>query len=336
MSRAWLEAARDVDGLAIVGLVDLDLERAKSRAAEFGLTDAAVGTDAAEVIDRVRPDIVFDVVVPAARHDLALTVFERGCHLLTEKPMADSLDHARAIVAAGERAGRLHAVVQNRRYHPGIRRIRRFLESGAIGDLTSVHCDFFIAPRFGGFREEMDHVLLLDMAIHTFDAARYMIGAAPRSVYCEEWDPVSSWYRQGSSAAALFTFADGTVFSYRGSWCADGLRTSWESAWRFVGSRGSLAWDGFDDFRAEVVTDQPVPGAPFLRVAEPVAVPPLSPEDRIGGHRGVIADFVRAVAEGGRPETHGADNIRSLAMVFGAIDSAETGSRIALADQALP
>jgi len=134
MSRAWLEAARDVDGLAIVGLVDIDIERAKGRAAEFGLTDAVVGTDAADVIDRVKPDAVFDVVVPAARHELALTAFERGCHLLTEKPMADSLEHAGDIIAAGRKAGRLHAVIQNRRYHPGIRRIRRFIESGAIGD----------------------------------------------------------------------------------------------------------------------------------------------------------------------------------------------------------
>ena len=328
MSRAWLEAVREVDDLEIVGLVDIDVARAEGRAAEFGLADVVVGSDAATVIEQVRPDIVFDVVVPDARHDLARVVLGRGCHLLTEKPMADSLAHAGDILDAARRAGRLHAVVQNRRYHPGVRRIRRFLASGAIGDLTSVHCDFFIAPHFGGFREAMDHVLLLDMAIHTFDAARLMIGAAPTAVWCHEWEPANSWYRQGSSAFAMFEFADGTRFDYRGSWCAEGLRTSWESAWRFVGTRGTLTWDGHDDFRAERATDQPVPGSPFLRVAESVAVPPLSDDDRIGGHVGVIGDFVAAVRDGGRPETHGEDNIRSLAMVFGAIESARSGQRV--------
>ncbi len=328
MSRAWLEAARDVDRLAIVGLVDIDIERAKGRAAEFGLTDAVVGTDAADVIDRVKPDAVFDVVVPAARHGLALTAFERGCHLLTEKPMADSLEHAGDIIAAGRKAGRLHAVIQNRRYHPGIRRIRRFIESGAIGDLTSVHCDFFIAPHFGGFREEMDHVLLLDMAIHTFDAARYMIGTTPKAVWCHEWEPANSWYRQGSSAFAMFEFDRGVLFNYRGSWCAEGLRTSWESTWRFVGTLGSLAWDGEDEFSAEVATETPVPDAPFLRAPEAVPVPPLSDADRVGGHLGLLQDFVAAVSTGNRPETHGEDNVRSLAMVFGAIESAGTGRRV--------
>lgn len=330
MSRAWLEAARQVDDVVIVGLIDIDIARAKARAEEFGLSEAAIGTDAGDVIDRTRPDIVFDVVVPAARRDLALTAFDRGCHLLTEKPMADSLAHAGEIIAAGQAAGRLHAVIQNRRYHPAVRRIRRFLDSGAIGELTSLHCDFFIAPHFGGFREEMDHVLLLDMAIHTFDAARYMAGEVPKAVYCHEWEPAGSWYRQGSSAVATFEFGDGVVFNYRGSWCANGARTSWESAWRFIGTRGTLVWDGYDDLRAEVATDEPVPGQPVLRLTEPIVVPPAAASDRVGGHLGIIRDFVAAVKSGRAPETRGEDNIQSLAMVFGAIESAESGRRVAI------
>ena len=328
MSRAWLDAARQVDDLSVVGLVDIDIDRAMARAEQFDLRDAVVGTDAADVIDRTRPDMVFDVVVPDARRDLALTAFDRGCHLLTEKPMADSLEHAAEILAAARAAGRMHAVVQNRRYHPAVRRIRNFLASGAIGDLTSLHCDFFVDPHFGGFREEMDHVLLLDMAIHTFDAARYMAGRAPASVFCAEWEAAGTWFRQGSSAVAIFAFDDGVVFNYRGSWCASGGRTSWESAWRFVGTRGSLLWDGYDDFRAEVATDEPVPADPVLRIAKPVEVPPLRDSDRVGGHLGIIRDFVVAVRTGQAPETSGEDNIQSLAMVFGAIESAETGRRV--------
>ncbi len=98
---------------------------------------------------------------------------------------------------------------------------------------------------------------------------------------------------------------------------------------------GSLAWDGHDDFRAEQATDRPVPDSPFLRVAEPVPVPPLSEADRIGGHAGVIRDFVAAVQGGGRPETAGEDNIRSLAMVFGAIESAVSGRRVPITIPAL-
>ena len=59
-----------------------------------------------------------------------------------------------------------------------------------------------------------------------------------------------------------------------------------------------------------------------------VGVPPLDASDRVGGHLGVMQDFIVATKGGPVPETVGTENIKSLAMVFGAIDSAESGRRI--------
>jgi predicted dehydrogenase len=323
MSRAWLEAAQQIDGLAVTGLVDIDADRARSRAAEFGLVSAMTGPSLAEMIAARKPDAVFDVVVPSARHDVAMTAIRNRCHILTEKPLAASLAEGRAIVAAAAEAGVTHAVVQNRRYLPAIRRIRRFLNTGALGAPTSLHCDFFLAPHFGGFREEMDHVLLLDMAIHTFDAARAMTGLEARRVWCREWESAGSWYNQGSSAIAVFDLSNGGIFSYRGSWCADGARTSWEAAWRIVCQKGTLIWDGFDAIRAESVEGAARDGL-FDRPHE-LAVPAADASDRVGGHLGVMRDFLAAIGSGAPPETAGAENLKSLGMVFAAIESAETG-----------
>ncbi len=325
MSRAWLEAAAGVGGLEIVGLADLDPARARARAAEFGLNDAFVASDIETLLAKTQPDILFDVVVPTARHAIVSAALGARCHVLSEKPMAETLDEARDLVSRAEAAKRLHAVVQNRRYLAGVRRIARVLASGAIGALTSVHADFFLAPHFGGFREAMDHVLLLDMAIHSFDAMRCMTGLGAQGVYCREWNPENSWYRQGSSAIAVFDLDGGAVFTYRGSWCADGLRTSWECGWRFVGVKGSLLWDGHDDIRIETATG--ARSGLFDDVAGH-AVPPLDPADKIGGHFGVMQDFIAAVRGGGAPETNGRDNIKSLAMALGAIKSAEQGRRV--------
>ncbi|PBB40308.1 oxidoreductase [Mesorhizobium sp. WSM3866] len=330
MSRQWLDAARQIDGLAIAGLVDLDAERAQARAREYELPNAVIGTSLDAVLDQTRPDAVFDVVVPAARRQVALSAFAHNCHLLTEKPLADSPENARAIIEAARRAGRVHAVVQNRRYVANVRRIRRFLDSGAIGKPTSIHADFFVAPHFGGFRDEMRHVLLLDMAIHTFDAARYMVAGEPAGVYCQEWEPANSWYRQGSSASAVFDFGGGKVFTYAGSWCADGFRTSWEGSWRIVAERGSLLWDGHDGLKAEVVASG---RDGIIDKTQSIEVPALDASDRVDGHLGIIQDFMRAIETGTEPETRGTDNIKSLAMVFGAIESAETGRRVAIAKE---
>lgn len=323
MSRAWLEAALQIDGLSITGLVDIDVERARSRASEFGLDTTLVDTDLATVIAEVRPDAVFDVAVPEARVDVVTAAIRAGCHVLTEKPLAASLSNGRRIVEAAQAAGVIHAVVQNRRYLTAIRRIRRFLDSGVLGAMTSIHCDFFLAPHFGGFREQMEHVLLLDMAIHTFDAARAITGLEARRVFCREWEPQGSWYRQGSSAVAIFDLSNGAVLNYRGSWCADGARTSWEASWRIVCTRGSLIWDGFDDIRAEVIDGTARDG--LFDATRNIEIPPALPSDRVDGHLGVMRDFIAAIHSGEPPETNGADNLKSLAMVFGAIDSATSG-----------
>ncbi len=326
MSRRWLEAATRIEGLTIVGLVDIDPSRARSRADEFGLTHSIVGSDLDAVLSSTKPQLVFDIVVPDARYDIVRTAFAHGCHVLSEKPMAASLADAQSLIRSAQETRRIHAVVQNRRYIEGIRRIRSFLASGEIGAVTSVHSDFFLGPHFGGFREAMENVLLLDMAIHTFDAARYIIGTQPQAVYCHETNPKGSWYAHGASAYAIFEFEKNVTYTYRGSWCAQGLRTSWESAWRVIGERGTLTWDGHDTFKAE----RELQTSGLLRDAEAIPVPPLAPDARIGGHEGVMRDFVEAVRTGAVPETVSSENIKSLAMVFAAIESAKARQRVSV------
>jgi hypothetical protein len=70
MSRAWLQAAARIPDLRIVGLADLDGTRAKERAAEFSLKDPVVAGDVHVLIEESRPDLLFDIVVPSARHEV--------------------------------------------------------------------------------------------------------------------------------------------------------------------------------------------------------------------------------------------------------------------------
>ncbi|MEO1018673.1 MAG: Gfo/Idh/MocA family oxidoreductase [Pseudomonadota bacterium] len=331
MSKGWLAALAESSSLTgkvqIVGLVDLDQNVAAARAAEFGLDGALVGADLEAMLQETKPDLVFDIVVPSARQGVVGIALSHGCHVLSEKPMALSLEAGHALIEQARSAGRVHAVIQNRRFIQGVRRIRQFLEGGGLGELTGLHCDFFVGAHFGGFREEMHNVLLLDMAIHTLDAARFMAGKTPLSVYCHECNPHGSWYAHGAAANAIFEFSDDVVFTYRGSWCAEGANTSWESGWRFVGTRGTLLWNGADDFQANVV----VGDSGFFRDLEAVELPELEDLKQTHGHASVISDFVEAIESGSTPETVSHDNIKSLAMVFAAIESARTGQRVAIA-----
>ncbi len=320
ISKVWLDAIKDIPQLKIVGLVDLREEAAHARAEEYDLRDVLIETETEMALQHLHPEIVFDCTVPEAHKEVTLTALRYGCHVLGEKPMASSLEDAREMVAAAQASGKLYAIVQNRRYEPHVRALQHFLRSGAIGPVTTLHSDFYIGAHFGGFREHMHHVLLLDMAIHTFDVARVLAGADPLRVYCYEWNPAGSWYDHGASAVAIFEMAGGIIYTYRGSWCAEGLNTAWEGEWRIIGQVGSVIWDGANDLRAQVVAAS---GGLFSRLND-VPVPECEPSNKVAGHAGIIREFVECVQTGNIPETVCTDNIKSLVMVFGAIESAET------------
>ena len=325
ISHAWLKSVKGLEGVTVRGLVDIRREAAEKQKAEYGLQEAQTGDDLADMLKAVKPDIVFDCTTPESHIDVVLQALRRGCHVLGEKPMADSMANARRMVAAARKAHRLHAVMQNRRYDPRIRALRELLAAGTLGELTTLNCDFYIGAHFGGFRDRMEHVLLLDMAIHTFDQARLISASDPAAVYCREWNPRGSWYDHDASAVAVFEMSNGIVFTYRGSWCSEGLNTTWEADWRAVGTKGSVLWDGAGAFKAQAV----VSTGKFLSECkdQPVSIPDTPKRD---GHAGCIRDFIECVRAGRVPETSGPDNIKSLAMVFGAIQSAGTGRRIVI------
>ena len=327
ISRTWMQPIQAMPEVEIVGLVDVRPEAARRLADEFGLQQVPIASDVGEMLAQTAPDVVLNCTVPEAHAEVTLTALRHGCHVLGEKPLADSMENAARMVAAAEEAGRIFAVIQNRRYDPRLRRLRHLLASGALGGITTVNCDFYIGAHFGGFRDHMEHVLLLDMAIHTFDQARFITGADPISVYCHEWNPAGSWYDHDASAVAIFEMTGGIVYTYRGSWCAEGLNTSWEADWRIIGEKGSARWDGADLLQAQVVAET---GTFISRLCD-LEVPPFDAGDKVGGHAGNIREFIRCVREGGTPETVARDNIKSLAMVFAAIESAGQASRVPIA-----
>jgi predicted dehydrogenase len=320
IAKSWLDHLKTRTDTALAGFVDLDPARAAQRAGEYA-PGAATGGDLAAMIDSVRPDIVVDLTIPEAHADVACLALGRGCHVLAEKPMAASMADARRVLAAAQQAGHVHAVMQNRRYLPGIRRVRQAIESGVIGRLTELHADFFIGAHFGGFRDAMRHVLLLDMAIHSVDQGRFLGGLEPVAVNAVEWNPPGSWYAHGASALVAVTCAGGERFTYRGSWCAEGLPTSWECTWRVIGTDGTALWDGGDGLRIAAVE----PGSTGFQRPVKEVVPPPSPALPLTGHAGCIDDMVTAIRAGRQPPTCGEDNIKSLAIIHAAIRSAESG-----------
>ncbi len=315
ISAAWLNPLALRDDVEIIAVVDPLHANAEAKIAEFKLPARYFATLEA-AFAALEADVILDCSIPGAHASNALAALAQGCHVLSEKPIAESVADVRKIIAAARTAGRIHAVIQNRRYLPEIIAYRDAVQH-QIGRLTTLNADFYLGAHFGGFRDVMEHVLLLDMAIHSFDQARMISGCDPESVYCREWNPAGSWYRHGASAVALFTMTNGVVFTYRGSWCAEGCNTSWECDWRAVGTAGSVWWAN-GKVRGERVA------ATGGFISETRGFAKRLPKLELAGHAGCIDEFLRCVKTGGTPQTVCTDNVKSLAMVEAAIESANT------------
>jgi len=244
--------------------------------------------------------------------------------VLGEKPLADTIENAIKMVEKSNITGKSYFVMQNRRFLKNIRAYKNILQGGYIGELGFLTANFFLGPHFGGFREVMDSPLILDMAIHTFDQARFISGSDPISVYSHEFNPCGSWYKGDASACCIFEMSNNTVFSYNGSWCAIGNQTSWESEWRAMGSKGSAMWDGKNvPFYESVVNNEE-----DKSMSKVERIIPEFQWESEKGHEGCINEMLLALRENRPAETDCNDNIKSLAMVMAAIKSSKEGRKI--------
>ena len=318
MGRAWAKNLLANPETEIVAWVDTLSGQVDRSNAELGTSFPAFGS-LTDAIQATNADFVVDVSIPEAHESVTIEALEAGLPVLGEKPMSTSMESARRMVAAAEKSGKLYMVSQSRRFNGNQEAFKSLL--GEIGELGILNVDFYIGAHFGGFRDEMANVLILDMAIHTLDQARYMSGLDAVSVYADEFNPKWSWYREGSSINCIFEMSNGVRFNYRGSWCSDGLHTSWEGDWRAIGSKGSATWDGHSHTVAEVVASDEGFHRPVDKLSE-------TRHDIHEGIDGSLRDFLNSLKTGETPQGECHDNIKSLAMVFGAIESAKSGAKI--------
>ncbi len=320
ISNPWFEviAKRDVEVKAVV---DIRKEAAEGQINKYGL-HAEGSDDMVAMIKKHQPDFVLDLTIPDAHCHVTTTALELGCHVVGEKPMAASLDQARQMVQASEKSGKLYMVSQSRRFVPIHDSARLTITDGSLGRLTAANCDFYIGAHFGGFRDEMDSPLILDMSIHHFDLMRSITSCDPVAVYAYEYNPAGSWYKGDVAASCIFEMSNGVVFTYRGSWCAEGCSTSWNGDWRFIGDRGTMIMEKDQAPNGQVVKQT----GGFNVELEPLQTTP-SPMV-YDGFAGGLNEMLTYLETGQTPIGECHDNIKSLAMVFAVIESSKRKARI--------
>jgi len=328
--RSWAKVlAQHPELVEVVGCVDVEPQMLLQLRADVGIgadlcfesLDAALAATAAAA-----PADAVLITTPVGGHaPAALAALAAGKHVLVEKPFATSLAEAQEVVEAAADAGKIVMVSQNYRFYPAAQTAADLVRRGVLGPVSGASVQFRryanLPPRESNRHYHIRHPLLMDMAIHHFDLMRYVLGQEPVSVYCHAWNPAWSNFTEPPAAVATIAFDGGAVVDYRGSWVSTAAQTTWDGEWQIECAGGVIAWTGRDDnsLQAESVVLRP-----HGKRARRVPLPVLKYWDRAGS----LAEFAAAVHSGREPLTSGRDNLASAALMFAAIQSAETGEPI--------
>lgn len=135
-------------------------------------------------------DPAVDLVVLATPNDLhatlAIQAMEAGKHVVTDKPMAVTLDEANRMVATAERTGKLLSVFQNRRWDGGYLTVRKLMSEGHLGDVRWIEMAWqrWGAPRGWRGEAEKGGGRLYDLGAHLLDQLLQLVPAPAEAVYC--------------------------------------------------------------------------------------------------------------------------------------------------------
>ena len=236
MGRNWCEVALppNIDDGLIQVVAAVDINPAALTVAQdcLGLPPEKCYTDAKTAMAENEADFCAIVVPPAQHEEIVDLALARGLHILSEKPIADTLAASARIADKVKRAGVKMAVTMSHRYDRDKTSFRQELRSGRYGALDYLVCQLSADLRkrgsWGAFRHDMPHPLMIEGAVHHLDLLADLAGAKCDTIYAQSWNPPWGEYAGDSQALVTMVFENGSRAFFEGACCnAVGLR-DWE------------------------------------------------------------------------------------------------------------
>jgi predicted dehydrogenase len=331
--RAW----KTITGVEIIALANRTRERAIALAREFGIDDSHVYSNYRELLERESVDFVDIVTAPHVHYEQVVAAAEYGVHVICQKPLATSMEEAHRMIQVCKAAGVRCVVNENWRWRRWYREIKRLLDEGAIGEpwyaSFRVHSDTVI-PRADGsvpellsrqpYTREMPRLILYEWGIHLVDVLRFLFGDVLR-VYAR-MSRSSPLVAGEDRAVVLLEFPLNRVALLDISWSSlvpedRRLGRGHVEPFTVEGDLGTIELDPYADDLLTICT--------LTGVERRSARSGLSPAEAYQeSFIRAMEDFVESLRTGRPAETEAEDNIKTLATVFAAYESAESGTPI--------
>ncbi|WP_040949707.1 Gfo/Idh/MocA family protein [Gorillibacterium massiliense] len=310
---SWLEEILlQTEGVEVIGVVDHNMPKLEAASALPGMEQAGLYKHIGEALQSIRPEFIVNASSPDSHTRINRLALDLRIPVLCEKPIAVSYQEAEKL-ESDFRVAKLKLMInENYRYNWLFRTAKRFLNEGRIGRLNKLSVDFYRCHRLLNYLVEMEHPLLLDVAIHHLDCLRYLIGREATSVFAHAWKPKWSWYKANSNVSVLMEFGD-IHASYRGSLDEAGKFTDWKGDWRIEGEKAMME---LTENHIVIHTEE---GSETFRPG---------PGDEKQSRHAVLREFLDSLRENRPGETDIGDNLKTFLLTDGAVRSAALGQPV--------
>jgi len=367
-SNAWLNAPRFFEmGIRPVLKVAVGTDAAGTKALAENWGWEEWSTDWRAVV--ARPDVdIIDIATPTyLHHEMAVAAAEAGKHIFLEKPFALSVEQARAMLAAAEKAGVVHYVNHNYRRAPAVRLAKKLIDDGFVGRIfhwrSTYLQDWIVDPNFPLTwhlrAETAGYGAHGDLGSHSVDLARYLVGdiaavtgmtanfipsrplpGAGAATFSAGSGESTETGRVTVDDASFFVaeFANGALGSFEVSRFAPGRKNY--NYFEIYGSEGSIVFNLERMNELQVFSRHDPAYAQGFRT---VLATEAGQHDYIAnwwppGHmigyehefHHAVVDFMHAIETGGTISPNFHDGLKEMEVLGAAIESSKSGRKVSL------
>ena len=326
-TRYQLAAWGEVGGVECVGIYNRTLSKAQAIADEFGIPVAM--DDPTGLLGKVKPDFVDNITEIGGHKPLSLLCARHRIPSICQKPMAPSLSDARAMVSAFRAHKTPFFVHENWRWQAPMRALIQALRAGTIG--PPFRARLTMISGFDCWASQpallsLKNFILTDLGTHLLDTARACFGEAT-SLYCLLHRTLAPAVQGENVATLLLSMGKPrTSVIIEMAYAKTPLeRDVFPQTLAFVeGPRGTLEitgdyWLRLTTAKGTVTSRHPPPHYAWVNPHYEVAQASI-----VGCHRNLL----RALRGQAPAETTGADNLKTMALVFAAYQSARKNAAI--------
>lgn len=234
----------DLPNARLVGIMDIDFERAKGVA-------EALGTKAFRSLEELLKQDGLDAVSICVSDDYhlepVLAACEAGKHILLEKPVATSHEDARAIARAVKEHNVRMMVGHLLRFDSKYGQLKQYVESGDLGDIISIYTRRNSPIDHGPKRYGKDGCLTLHVAVHDLDLVLWVAQKKVKRVYAERACIALKDLGIDDAVFATIKFDDGSIAALQYNWVLPKkFPTAIDAKMQVIGTKGYAAVDFAD------------------------------------------------------------------------------------------